>query len=217
MNNIDYKPDFIRTDANHYDAKLIDNGRRRHQGQRLHPQRLLPVRGGQGRYPATKQYLDAFAAVHAGRQEPRRTSASRPSRPGCCSRRRPRSAANDLTRKCVYDNAKKVTSWTGGGLHADAEPGRRARRRRASPSSRRRRTGSSSPTCSPNDGIFQLQPEEPVHSSRRLRARASRSRTSGKHRGGPEVAGDVGRVVSHSSRFPNRAATGPTGRPWTSS
>ena len=35
----------------------------------------------------------------------------------------------DLTRKCVYDNAKKVTDWTGGGLHADDRT-----RRRASPS-----------------------------------------------------------------------------------
>ena len=29
----------------------------------------------------------------------------------------------DLTRRCVYDNAKKVHEWTGGGLHAPSDPG----------------------------------------------------------------------------------------------
>jgi len=29
----------------------------------------------------------------------------------------------DLTRRCVYDNAKKIHSWTGGGLHAASDPG----------------------------------------------------------------------------------------------
>lgn len=28
-----------------------------------------------------------------------------------------------ITRKCVLEEAKKITSWTGGGLHADANPG----------------------------------------------------------------------------------------------
>jgi hypothetical protein len=29
----------------------------------------------------------------------------------------------DLTRRCVYDNAKKIHDWTGGGLHAASDPG----------------------------------------------------------------------------------------------
>jgi hypothetical protein len=29
----------------------------------------------------------------------------------------------NLTRRCVYDNAKKVHSWTAGGLHAATDPG----------------------------------------------------------------------------------------------
>jgi ABC-type branched-subunit amino acid transport system substrate-binding protein len=29
----------------------------------------------------------------------------------------------DLTRRCVYDNLKKVHDWTGGGLHATTDPG----------------------------------------------------------------------------------------------
>ena len=28
---------------------------------------------------------------------------------------------NDLTRKCVYDNAKKIKDWTGGGLHTASD------------------------------------------------------------------------------------------------
>ena len=30
---------------------------------------------------------------------------------------------SDLTRQCVMDTLKKVTSWTGGGMHAEANPG----------------------------------------------------------------------------------------------
>ena len=30
---------------------------------------------------------------------------------------------SDLTRDCVIEEAKKVTSWTGGGLHAESNPG----------------------------------------------------------------------------------------------
>lgn len=29
----------------------------------------------------------------------------------------------DLTRRCVYDNARKIHRWTGGGLHAPTDPG----------------------------------------------------------------------------------------------
>ena len=29
----------------------------------------------------------------------------------------------DLTRQCVLDELAKVTSWTGGGLHAESNPG----------------------------------------------------------------------------------------------
>ena len=35
-----------------------------------------------------------------------------------------RECGSDLTRKCVYDNAKKIHDWTGGGLHAPTDPGK---------------------------------------------------------------------------------------------
>ena len=34
-----------------------------------------------------------------------------------------RDCGSHLTRTCVYDNAKKVHDWTGGGLHAQTDPG----------------------------------------------------------------------------------------------
>ena len=34
-----------------------------------------------------------------------------------------KSCGNDLTRRCVYDAAKKIKTWTGGGLHGTTNPG----------------------------------------------------------------------------------------------
>ena len=66
---------------------------------------------------------------------------------------------NDLTRKCMYDNAKKVTSWTGGGLHATTEPGAGTSSdcfalEQATPSGFKLVTDTK-----PNDGIFNCSPK----------------------------------------------------------
>ena len=60
---------------------------------------------------------------------------------------------NDLTRKCVYETAKKVTEWDGGGLHSKQNPssGRAGECfliEQATPD------GFKNPNVSPNDGIF---------------------------------------------------------------
>jgi hypothetical protein len=35
-----------------------------------------------------------------------------------------KACGSDVTRRCVYDNAKKIHAWTGGGLHAETDPGK---------------------------------------------------------------------------------------------
>ncbi len=70
---------------------------------------------------------------------------------------------NDLTRKCVYDNAKKVTDWTGGGLHSKQNPstGKAGEcfTHRAGDARRLQDTR----TSQPNDGDLQLRPERNVY------------------------------------------------------
>jgi len=115
LNDIGYKLDFIRTDANHYDYKLTDIG-----GAAVHD---VYVRGvfnpfeNAKDHNATQQYLDAFkkylpdgkAKAYLGLQAWSAWLLFATAANEC---------GNDLTRKCVYDNATKITNWTGGGLHA---------------------------------------------------------------------------------------------------
>lgn len=121
MNNIGYAPKFIRTDANHYDTKLIDNGQDAIKNNVYIRSVFFPFEEAKAG-TATKQYLDAFAdykpdgknRTYLGLQAFSAWLLFAESAKAC---------GNDLTRKCVYDNAKKVTSWTGGGLHAEQNPG----------------------------------------------------------------------------------------------
>ncbi len=115
LSDIGYQLDFIRTDANHYDQKLIDLA-----GNSLNDvyvrSAFTPFYLAKGDN-ATQQYLDAFQKyLPNGKAEALlgvqawsawllfATAANE--------------CGNDLTRKCVYDHAHTITEWTGGGLHA---------------------------------------------------------------------------------------------------
>jgi hypothetical protein len=107
LSEIGYQLDWVVADANHVDSKLIDTG-----GSAV---KNVFIAGSVVPYslaktnPATQQYLGfqgfsawllfATAAKQCGAQ---------------------------LTRRCVYDNALKVTQWTGGGLHAPTDPSKTA-------------------------------------------------------------------------------------------
>jgi ABC-type branched-subunit amino acid transport system substrate-binding protein len=118
LNDIGYQLDFIRTDANHYDQKLIDTA-----GSAL---KNVYVRSAFEPFEVaaagspTEQYLDAFkkylpngkAKALLGLQAWSAWLLFATAANEC---------GNDLTRKCVYDNAKKIKEWTGGGLHATSD------------------------------------------------------------------------------------------------
>ena len=60
----------------------------------------------------------------------------------------------------MYDNAKKVTDWTGGGLHATTDPGTgKAGDCFTDLIRRRRRVQARRPTPKPNDGIYNCNPK----------------------------------------------------------
>ena len=121
MNNIGYKPDFIRTDANHYDAKLIDNGQDAIKDNVYIRSVFYPFEQAKAG-TATKQYLDAFAQYKPDGKN-RTYLGLQAFSAWLLFAQSAKECGNDLTRKCVYDNAKKVTSWTGGGLHGEQNPG----------------------------------------------------------------------------------------------
>ncbi len=121
MNNVGYTPQFIRTDANHYDAKLIETGQAAIKDNVYIRSAFYPFEEAEEGSP-TQQYLDAFAEylpngknrTYLGLQAFSAWLLFAQSASEC---------GNDLTRKCVYDNAKAVTDWTGGGLHSKQNPG----------------------------------------------------------------------------------------------
>ncbi len=121
MNNIGYEPDFIRTDANHYDAKLIDNGQGAIKDNVYIRSVFYPFEQAKAG-TATKQYLDAFAQYKPDGKN-RTYLGLQAFSAWLLFAQAAKECGNDVTRKCVYDNAKKVTSWTGGGLHAEQNPG----------------------------------------------------------------------------------------------
>jgi ABC-type branched-subunit amino acid transport system substrate-binding protein len=120
LNNIGYKPDFIRTDANHYDRKLIDNGGDAIKNNIFIRSVFAPFEEAKNG-TATKQYLDLFAKYLPNGKN-RTYLGLQAFSSWLLFAQAAKACGNDLTRKCVYDNAKKVTQWTGGGLHAETNP-----------------------------------------------------------------------------------------------
>ena len=115
LSDIGYSLDFIRVDANHYDAKLQETGGAAVKNVYVRSI-FAPFETAQPG-SATQQYLDAFkkylpsgkAKALLGLQAWSAWMLFATAANKC---------GNDLTRKCVYDNARAIKQWTGGGLHA---------------------------------------------------------------------------------------------------
>ena len=149
-----YNLDWVRTDANHYDSKLIEVGGAAIKNTYIRSV-FYPFEDA-SKNPATQQYLDAFheylpngkAKAYLGLQA---WSA------WLLWAKAAKECGADLTRKCVYDNLKKVTDWTGGGLHATQNPGANKPGDcftliKATP------TGFQLAKINPNDGIYSCNP-----------------------------------------------------------
>ncbi len=120
MVDANYELEWIRTDANHYDSKLIEVG-----GPAIKNTFIRSVFypfADANKNPATQQYLDAFqeylpdgkAEAYLGLQA---WSA------WLLWAKAAKECGADLTRKCVYNKLQTVTEWTGGGLHSVQDPG----------------------------------------------------------------------------------------------
>ena len=119
LNDIGYQLDFVRADTNHYDPKLTDTGGA--AVKNVYIRTLFTPFEDAKSNPATQQYLDLFAKylpngkakAQLGLQAWSAWLLFATAADEC---------GNTLTRKCVYDHAKKISSWTGGGVHAETNP-----------------------------------------------------------------------------------------------
>jgi ABC-type branched-subunit amino acid transport system substrate-binding protein len=122
LKNIGYKLDFVRTDANHYDQKLISIGGDALADKNVYVQSSFYPFEKADKSNATGQYLDAFKQYKPGGKSNTYLGLQAWSA-WLLFAKAAKACGNDLTRTCMYDNAKKVTSWPGGGLHATTDPG----------------------------------------------------------------------------------------------
>ena len=158
VKDIGYNLDFVRADANHYDKKLIDLGTDALDANNVFIQSSFVPFEQANASNATGQYLQAFKdymptgknRTYLGLQAWSAWLLFATAAKHC---------GNDLTRQCVFATAKKIKTWTGGGLHGTTNP-----------------SAGTSGTCDivelatpkgfklapgqqPNDGIYQCSPK----------------------------------------------------------
>jgi len=158
LKNIGYSLDFVRTDANHYDRKLIDvAGDALADGSIYIQTSYVPFEQAKPSN-ATGQYLAAFDEYEPGGKS-RTNLGLQAWSAWLLFAQAAQQCGNDLTRTCVYDALEKVHEWTGGGLHAKTDPGRGT----ASPCYTLERATPQGfalvKDLKPNDGIFRCDPK----------------------------------------------------------
>jgi ABC-type branched-subunit amino acid transport system substrate-binding protein len=121
LKNIGYDLDFIATQANHYDQKLIDIAGDALAAGNVYVQSSFYPFEKAAKSNATGQYLDAFEQYKPDGKKTAYLGLQAWSA-WLLFAQAAKECGNDLTRTCLYDNAKKVTEWTGGGLHAKTDP-----------------------------------------------------------------------------------------------
>ena len=115
LQQINYPLDFILAAANHYDQNLITSG-----GSSIHNVYMVigfvPYEDA-SKNPATQQYLNLFAKYKPNGKSHAALGMQTWSA-WLLFAQAAKKCGDDLTRKCVYDNALNTTDWTGGGLNA---------------------------------------------------------------------------------------------------
>ena len=121
VKDIGYQLDFVRADANHYDKKLIDLGTDALDAKNVFVQSGFVPFEQANASNATGQYLKAFADyLPTGKN--RTYLGLQAWSAWLLFATAAKSCGNDLTRRCVLNAAKKITAWTGGGLHSTTNP-----------------------------------------------------------------------------------------------
>ncbi len=121
LSNINYKLDFITSQANQYDSKVVDIAGSALGAENVYvPISFYPFEKANNSN-ATGEYLAAFQQYKPDGKSHALLGLQAWSA-WLLFAHAAKECGNDLTRTCLYDNAKKVTAWTGGGLHAKTDP-----------------------------------------------------------------------------------------------
>jgi ABC-type branched-subunit amino acid transport system substrate-binding protein len=120
MRDQNYQPDFITGAANLYDERLVKLGRDAIRSTYIIT--TFPPFEQAKSYPALDQYLELFRQYLPNGKAKALLGAQGFSA-WLLFAQAAKQCGSDLTRRCVYDNLKKVHQWTGGGLHAQTDPG----------------------------------------------------------------------------------------------
>jgi ABC-type branched-subunit amino acid transport system substrate-binding protein len=115
-----YQPEWITAQANIYDERLVKIG-----GNAIKHTYIVttftPFEDASSN-PALQQYLDLFAK-YLPNGKAKALLGVQGFSAWLLFAHAAKQCGADLTRACVYDNLEKVHQWTGGGLHAQTDPG----------------------------------------------------------------------------------------------
>jgi ABC-type branched-subunit amino acid transport system substrate-binding protein len=120
MRDQNYKVDWIAGAANLYDKRLLEQG-----GDAIRNTYIVTTFAPfeqADRTPALAQYLSLFKKYLPDGKAQALLGVQGFSA-WLLFAQAAKECGTELTRRCVYDNLKKVHSWTGGGLHAETDPG----------------------------------------------------------------------------------------------
>ena len=119
FDDIQYELDWVVVGANHLDDKFIEVGGPAVKNAYMLSAVVPPFLADEN--PATQEYLDLFEKYLPDGKSKALLGYNSFSA-WLLFATAAKECGSDLTRKCVYDNAKSITEWTGGGLHAASDP-----------------------------------------------------------------------------------------------
>ena len=118
LDEIDYNPKWVVTAANHYDQRFIDLAGPAAKDVFMQSAFVPFFEADQN--PPTQEYLDLFEKyLPDGKAQA--LLALQSFSAWLLFATSAKECGADLTRRCLYDTAAAVKSWTGGGLHAETE------------------------------------------------------------------------------------------------
>ncbi|MEY3034860.1 MAG: hypothetical protein RLZ86_1482 [Actinomycetota bacterium] len=121
MDELNYRPDIIMADAGFYADVLLERGGASVEGVFVRTAYSLIEEAD--RVPAVRDYLDMIDEHRPGGKVSGLGMQGLSAMFLFATAAKPCVESGELSRACVVEQASGITSWTGGGLHAPADPG----------------------------------------------------------------------------------------------
>ena len=121
MDELNYRPDIIMADAGFYADVLLERGGSSVEGVFVRTAYSLIEEAD--RVPAVRDYLDMIDTHRPGGKVSGLGMQGLSAMFLFATAAKPCVESGELSRACVLERASTITDWTGGGLHAPADPG----------------------------------------------------------------------------------------------